>query len=271
MTIRPGHAGSTPLAATLLLGASLLVPAGALAHGEAGEHVEEFQEHLDDYAADVRTLADSLDALARDYAAGEAGPERVQAFVDEWEEVRYHAAVETVATPLYPAIWQAISGLRQAVDEGAEAEVVHERTDAVAAALHQGMGGLRLTAARGGGAAADDHGHDEPAGPEAAFQRIDELLDSAVAEYQAGHADDALELVRSAYFDYFEGLEGGLIEVDAQRVARLEEDFNGALPQLLESGASVDEVREQVQAMKESLDTAEGQLEEAGDGSSEVF
>ena len=269
MTIRPGHAGSTPLAATLLLGASLLVPAGALAHGEAGEHVEEFQEHLDDYAADVRTLADSLDALARDYAAGEAGPEQVQAFVDEWEEVRYHAAVEKVATPLYPAIWQAISGLRQAVDGGAEAEVVHQRAHAVTAALHQGMGGLRLTAARGGGAAAD--GHDEPAGPEAAFQRIDELLDSAVAEYQAGHADDALELVRSAYFDYFEGLEGGLIEVDAQRVARLEEDFNGTLPRLLENGASMDEVREQVRAMKESLDTAEGQLEESGGGSSEVF
>ena len=270
MTTRYGPAGPTPLAATLLLGASLLVPAGALAHGEAGEHVEEFQEHLDDYAADVRTLAESLDALARDYAAGEAGPERVQAFVDEWEEVHYHSAVETVATPLYPAIWQAISGLRQAVDEGAEAEVVRERTDAVAAALHQGMGGLRLTAARGGGPA-DDHGDSEPVGSAAAFQHIDELLDSAVAEYQAGHADDALELVRSAYFDYFEGLEGGLIEVDAQRVARLEEDFNGALPQLLESGASTDEVREQVQAMKESLDTAEGLLEESGSGSSEVF
>lgn len=267
MTIRPGHAGSTPLAATLLLGASLLVPAGALAHGEAGEHVEEFQEHLDDYAADVRTLADSLDALARDYAAGEAGPERVQAFVDEWEEVHYHAAVETVATPLYPAIWQAISGLRQAVDEGAGAEVVQQRTDAVAAALHQGLGGLRLAAATGGGQQAGGEDH----GPEESFHRIDDLLDEAVAEYQAGHADDALELVRSAYFDYFEGLEGGLIEVDAQRVARLEEDFNGTLPRLLESGASMDEVREQVQAMKESLDTAEGQLEESDGGSSEVF
>jgi hypothetical protein len=33
----------------------------------------------------------------------------------------------------------------------------------------------------------------------------------------------------------------------------------------------MDEVREQVQAMKESMDTAEDQLEESGGGSSEVF
>lgn len=269
MTIRSGNAAT--LAATLLAGALFLYPVSALAHGEAGDHVEEFQNHLDDYANDVRDLANTLDALARDYAAGQAGPERVQAFVDQWEEVEYHAAVEKVATPLYPAIWQAISGLRQAVEEEEPAEVVQRRADAVAAALHQGMGGLRLKAATGGMEADPEEAQGESHGPEAAFQRIDELLDRAVAEYDEGHADDALDLIRSAYFDYFEGLEGDLIAQDAQRVAELEEAFNGVLPQLIENGAPVAEVRDQVQTMKDSLDTAEGLLEGSGGGSGEVF
>ena len=265
-----GFGGRGWLAGTLLA-AALLTPSAALAHGEAGEHVAEFQEHLDDYAADVDKLTGKLDALAERAARGEDVTPDVEAFVEAWEDVKYHAAVEKVATPLYSPIWQAIGGLRQAVKQDEGAAAVRARTEQLAAALHEGLGGLKLKARM------TDAGEGQPAaegdggGPHAAFGRIREALDHAVEEYGEGHADDAKGHIQDAYFNEFEGLEGGLIEQDPELVSRLEEDFNGTLPNLINGGAPVAEVRAKVEAMKASLAEAEKLLEQAEGDHSEVF
>jgi hypothetical protein len=254
----------------LILGL-LLAPAPAFAHGEAGDHVAEFQKHLDDYEADVAKLEDRLDALAEAYAQGEAGEAEVDAFVDAWEDVRYHAAVEKVAMPLYPPIWQAIGGLRQAVKGDEPAAAVRSRTHALAAALREGLGGLKLKARMERTEGAKTAAEAGDSGPAAAFARIREALDHAVEEYAEGHDADARQHIRDAYFNDFEGLEGGLIEQDPELVAGLEEDFNGALPNLIRDDAPVAEVRAKVDAMKQDLARAEALLEQAGEDHGEVF
>ena len=255
-----------------VLVAACLAPAPALAHGETGEHVQEFRKHMDDYAADVRKLEQKLDALAERAARGEDVAEDVQAFVKAWKAVKYHAAVEKVATPLYPAIWQAISGLRKAVKADQPAEVVRARSEALAAVLHQGLGGLKLKArmAKSGQGAPTAAGKPS-AGPEAELARIREELDHAVEEYADGRAEEAIQHIRDAYFNHFEGLEGGLIEQDPDLVVGLEEAFNAGLPGLVNGGAPVERVRSKVEAMKETLARAGGLLERAGEDHGEVF
>lgn len=263
-------AGSCWLARGLLLGL-LLAPALALGHGEAGDHVQEFEKHIDDYQADVAKLADKLDALAERHTRGKDVASDVEAFVEAWEEVKYHAAVEKVASPLYPAIWQAISGLRQAVKGDKGPEVVRERTEALTAVLHEGLGGLKLKArmaqSGNGGQAADR----QAGTPAAEFARIREELDHAVEEYADGHAEDAQQHIQDAYFNHFEGLEGGLIEQDAEMVAGLEEAFNAELPGLINDNAPVARVRDKVEAMKATLAEAEKLLKQAGGDHGEVF
>ncbi|MEF8794105.1 hypothetical protein [Thiohalorhabdus sp.] len=256
------------LAAGLLLGA-IMAPTTAVAHGDEGDHVAAFQDHLADYEADVEELASRLDELAERYRReGKAG--NVAEFVAAWEEVEYHAAVEAVATPLYPPIWQAISGLRQAVKDGADAETVRARADAVVAALREGLGGLKLKASMRRAGAEEGTG-DGDTGPAAAFDRIRDHLDEAVAAYDEGNTEKAKDLVRDAYFNNFEGLEGELIEQDPALVTRLEEAFNAGLLGRINDGAPVGDVRGMVESMKEELAKAETRLKESADSSGEVF
>jgi uncharacterized protein with von Willebrand factor type A (vWA) domain len=250
----------------------LLVPALALGHGEAGDHVQEFQAHIDDYQADVAKLAGKLDALAERHARGKDVTGDVEAFVEAWEQVKYHAAVEKVASPLYPAIWQAIGGLRQAVKQDKGPEAVRARAEALTAVLHEGLGGLKLKAQMVRSGEAGQTAQAKPSGgPAAEFARIREELDHAVEEYTDGHTDDAKQHVRDAYFNHFEGLEGRLIEQDAELVAGLEEAFNAELLGLINDNAPADRVRDKVEAMKATLAEAEKLLKQAGEDHGEVF
>lgn len=261
--------GWAPLAIGLLLGA-VLVPAAALAHGEKGEHVASFQDHLDDYEADVEELASRLDELVERYRRDSEAVD-VDELVEAWEEVEYHAAVEEVATPLYPAIWQAIGGLRQAVKNGEDAETVRAKADRMVAALREGLGGLKLKARMQKATGTEGPDGDTASGPHAAFERIRQHLDEAVAAYDGGDPEEAKALIRDAYFNAFEGLEGGLIEEDPALVARLEEAFNAGLPGRINEGAATAKVRAKVASMKEELAEAEALLEGSGEEDSEVF
>lgn len=247
------------------------LPGTALAHGEAGEHVQEFEEHLDDYAADVQALSQQIDRVAAKHRAGDDdADEAAGELAHQWEEVKYHAAVEQVAPPLYAPIWQALIALRGAIQEDREAAKVAELGDRLKAALHQGLGGLKLKA-QSDGPGRQGSGAAEDEGPHATLERIRSHLDKAVHEHAEGHADDAKSLIQDAYFHNFEGLEGDLIEQDADLVAELEEDFNAGLPSLINGGAPVSEVRDKVAAMKDKLERAEQLLEQAGEDRGEVF
>ena len=69
----------------------------------------------------------------------------------------------------------------------------------------------------------------------------------------------------------FEGIEGALIEQDASLVEALEKDFNVTLPQAIENGKSVDEVRGIIDDMKQKLGKAQTLLEKAEQNRKDVF
>lgn len=260
----------TRTALLTLVSLAVLLPGAAQAHGESGEHLEEFEEHLGDYEQEVEKLVGMLDGIVEDYAAGEDAAAGIDAFVHGWEEVGYHLAVETKATPLYPAIWQGISRLRGAVSKGAPVAEVRAARDALAAALWEGMGGVRLAAARPEMASGGGETHADE-GSQATIHHIEEDLDHAVAEYAEGEVEEAKSIVHETYMSRFEGLEGALIEQDPELVVGLEENFNADLPMLMDRGAPVEEVQAQVDAMKKALARAEHLLMETETAKGEVF
>ncbi len=265
--------GSTALVAAVLLGAAL-VPGVSLAHGKAGEHVDAFEEHLDDYEADVQSLAERLDTVVERYRAeGQGASEQLDAFMAAWKEVKYHAAVEEVATPLYSPIWRAITDLRQAIEGDRPAEAVEQRAGALRATLYEGLGGLRLRASLDEPEAAGrGHGTAEASSRAGAtLERIRGQLDEAVAAYGSGDTEQARSLIEAAYFERFEGIEGGLIEADPELVTRLEEAFNAELPGLMIEGAPREAVADKVASMKEALKRSEELLGDPDEASSEVF
>ena len=86
--------------------------------------------------------------------------------------------------------------------------------------------------------------------------------------YYEGEIDEAKTLVSDAYMQRFEGLEGGLIELDPELVEGLEEDFNASLPNAMESGKD-EQVATLVKSMKARLDQSRELL--AGQESVEGF
>ena len=269
----------SPVAAIVTIAGAAFLPATVLATGVAGDHVQAFEQHIDEYEAGVGKLAAELDDVVARYKAGGDTDAAIAEFIQTWEAVKYHGAVETVATPMYSPIWQGINGLRTAINEDAGLEAVRKRKAELLAALHQGLGALKYKAragesdgkAEGGGHhdhAGEHHGDD---GVHGTMERIRGHLDRTVSAYADGNSDKATGLIQAAYFQNFEGLEGGLIEADPDLVTRLEEAFNAELPGLIQKGAPVDEVRAKVAAMKERLERAEKLLEARDDEKGKVF
>lgn len=263
--------------AGMLLGLTLI--GGAQAHGDAGEHVENFEQHLSIYGSNVQQLGQEIDSVTAAYADGDAVVERVDALVQQWEQVKFHAAVETVAPPLYPPIWAAIGRFESAIKEDADASVVRQRADAIQAALNQGLGGLKYAAKVGdadpagddGHSHADEHDHagdssQDPVGT------IMAALDKSVSLYKQNKPGKAKELIQKTYLQRFEMLEGDLIEQDPELVSNLEQAFNATLPNLMTDGAPAGEIRAQVDAMDSKLERARVLLDQAGaDDDAEVF
>ena len=69
----------------------------------------------------------------------------------------------------------------------------------------------------------------------------------------------------------FEGIEGTLIESDADLVTDLEKDFNATLPLLIERSASADKLAAAVKSMNAKLDRAQKILDEAAANKPSVF
>ncbi|WP_163142919.1 hypothetical protein [Arhodomonas sp. KWT] len=270
MTNRTGRTLCAIATATLAAGA--LFSGAVQADGEAGEHVEAMHEHIDTYVSDARAMTETASGLADAYAGGEAADP--QALIDKWESVKLHAAIETTAATIYASIWQGIYGVKEAIEKERPDEAVREQVDALDHALWQGVGAVRLAAMqqkRGGGPGGDDARGHGASGPVATIGEIEHNLDRVVAEYAEGETKEAKELVHSTYMERFEGIEGLLIEQDAELVEALEKDFNVTLPRLIDQGAELSELRGAVDAMKEKLERAEGLAAKAGGDKEEVF
>lgn len=258
-------AGAAAIASALLI---LPMAGAALAHGEAGENAAEFQTHLDEYAGDINDMIDAVKGIVADYEPGQHYADDIEALTEQWETVEFHEAVEDNAMPLYPPIWAAIGAFSTALKEGAPAETVEARGDDIAAALWQGYGGLKLLATRKDNP--EEHERAQ-AGGVMVIDTIHKNLDQVLALYKDGQSDTAQKLIYDTYMNYFEGIEGDLIEQNAELVSGLEADFNAGLPQLIQEGAPASKVAAQIDAMQADLGAARELLASAEKQESSVF
>lgn len=267
MTKRLGMTlGSAVFAAALLL-----QPVAAVAHGEAGEHVEDLKGHLGEYEQEVNEFNKLAADMASRYEKDGADAVETRELIDFWEEVKFHAALEQNYGPVYASVWQGIYGIKEGIDDGKPVDDVRAEQQALAQALWQGLGAVKLAAknqAEGDGKK-EEASEDESEG--SVIERIIANLEEVTVETAEGHRDEASELVHDTYMDLFEGIEGALIEQDAELVESLEKDFNVTLPELLEKEASVSKVTDQVDAMTEKLERAGELLEKSEKDEGEVF
>ena len=248
-------------------------PVEVAAHGELDEvQLAEFHLYLDDFRDEVNDLVAEVEPIVQAQVAGEDAGPMIEAFIEHWEEVDVHGAIETRATVTYPTVWQANVSLQLAVAADRSDADVAAAGEFVKAALWQGFGAVRLAASQvtsGTGTAAATT--DPPAsGPETVEQILADL-DAAVAAYQAGNLQRAEQLIHQTYMTRFEGLEGDLIEQDPELVSSLEKDFNANLPLLMQQGADRARVQAQLEAMTRQLETASQLLEQVERERSEVF
>ncbi len=270
------HSTLSTLLAVAVAVALAAVPAGSVeAHGELDEQaLAEFHLHLDDYQAEIEELVADVEPVVAAHGSGEDASARADALIEHWEEVGVHGAIETYATITYPTVWQALITLQQAA-AGADGAAVARAGEGVSAALWQGFGAVRLaayqvTSGTAPAASAGGTGEAPLSGPETVEQIIADL-EAAVSAYEAGNLDQAERLIHDTYMTRFEWLEGDLIEYDPDLVSQLEKDFNANLPLLMQRGADMVDVRKQLAAMTDQLETASGLLEQAERSRSEVF
>lgn len=255
------------------MAAASVVAGPTMASGQWGEEARNFQEHLDDYQAEVEMLIEEANAIARAHETGQPVDSRLEEYIEQWENVGVHGAIETRATVLYAGIWQGIIGLQQAAGNDTPPDEFRKLVDKLEAALWQGLGGVRLAAAqvRAGTAPQPAGSAHDDASPSEAIEAIVAQLREAVDAYEAGDTEQANELIAEAYIERFEGLEGDLIEQDAELVRSLEKDFNATLPMAMKRGAPASEVRGELDRMIGDLATAEKLLVESEKSRSEVF
>ncbi len=255
-------------AACLLL-TSLLSPVAA--DGPVGDHVNDMQGYLGEYQREVDWLIAQIDGMVDRYeTAGReaAQPEKV---VDYWEAVKFHSAIESNYIPLYASIWQGLFGVRQAMEGSQSVAEVRRQQAQLEQTLWQSLGAVKLAAQYQEQGLTGTIATRAATTPAATLIEIKQALDSVVAKYAEQLPEEAIKLVQEAYLTRFEGVEGALIERDAELVEDLEIDFNVRLPQAIESGGTVNEVRALVESMQRKLDRARELLEEADAARSEVF
>ena len=107
--------------------------------------------------------------------------------------------------------------------------------------------------------------------PTATLIEIKQRLDRVLAKYAEKLSDEAIKIVQEVYLNRFEGIEGVLIEQDAELVEDLEIDFNVRLPKAIQEGASVDEIRSVILTMQNKLNKARASLKEAAQSKHKIF
>lgn len=258
------------LGGAVFAAALVLQPVASVASGEPGEHVEDLKGHLDEYEQEVNEFNKRADDMVSRYEADGADGVDTGELVDFWEEVKFHGALEQNYVPVYAAVWQGIYGVKEGIDEGESADDVRAEQQALAQALWQGLGAVKLAARNQAEGDGKEQASEDESGS-SVVERIIANLEEVTVETAEGHREEASELVHDTYMDLFEGIEGALIEQDAELVESLEKDFNVTLPELLEKEASVSKVTDQVDAMTEKLERAGELLEKSQKDEGEVF
>lgn len=243
-----------------------------MANGEITAQVNNLDEHISTYEEEVRWLINKYSDVVNQYQQGSKDV-RTQALVDHWEEVNFHEAIETQYVPVYALIWQGIYGVKNAIDKDAGTDVVMAEQQKLHASLWQALGAVKLAAHYQQKGLLDKvrTTEKEPTTAPEVIDDIDKRLNKVVAKYAEQLTEVAMSLVHDTYLQRFEGIEGALIEQDAELVEDLEKDFNVTLPQALKNKGSVDDVRAVVKDMQRKLARAKSLLEEAEKNRKDVF
>ncbi|MBS3797737.1 MULTISPECIES: hypothetical protein [unclassified Pseudoalteromonas] len=260
------------------LGVSLLFASAfsfqpAFANGPIGEHVNHLQENLKDYSEEVQWMIGKVDTMVSDYEAKGNKAVNSDDLVEYWESVKFHSAIETNYVPVYASIWQGLYGIKMAIDNKAPAAEARKQQEALNAALWQGLGAVKLAAQfqQKGLLQSVKATATETMTQSATMDEIKHKLDRVVAKYAERLGDEATQIVHDTYLHLFEGVEGTLIEQDANLVEELEKDFNVTLPKAIADNKSVDDVRAVVVAMQGKLDRAKKLIEKAEKARKDVF
>lgn len=240
------------------------------ANGEIGEHVTDLRAHIQEYTDEVRWFLEQTDSLVEVYADKGASAAEPGKLVENWEAVKFHAAIETTYVPVYAAIWQGIFGVHDAIEQSKPVKEARKQQAALEEAMWQALGAVKLAAKNQAEqpVAAASTG---PMDPVSTLGEVKDNLDRVVAKYAERDLEAALDIVYDTYADRFEGVEGPLIELDADLVEDLEKDFNVTLPKQLQGSASVQMVEQVVSAMKSKLERAQSLLADAEKNRRSVF
>ena len=119
-----------------------------------------------------------------------------------------------------------------------------------------------LSAAGCGGS--DAEAEDESPTPAQAAQEIDRietLVDDALAQYRDGDAEAAEETVGDAYLEHFEKVEGPLGDEDHEFMEELEHRLSTEIRDEMKDDASVAEVEQLIGKTKQDLASAQAMLQ----------
>lgn len=246
---------------------------GSAAHagGDVGEHVNDLQAHLDDYNKEVVWLIKQVDGIVDRYESDGVAAAKPEAVVEHWEAVDFHAAIETNYIQLYSHIWQGLFGVREAIENKLAVSKVRAEQNKLEQTLWQSLGAVKVAAEyqkRGLLPAVEGT---TAASPVETMDIINRQLGRVVAKYAEKLPDEATKIVQETYLTRFEGVEGMLIEKDADLVEDLEIDFNVRLPKAISNKASLDEVRGVVEKMNVKLDKARNILVEVEKNRKDIF
>ena len=260
------------LSATFLL-ASAIFAQPALANGPIGEHVNHLQANLKTYNEDVEWMVSKVDTLVSDYEKKGAKAVNTDDLIEYWESVKLHSAIETNYVPVYASIWQGLYGIKMAIDNKKPASEVRLQQQAMNNALWQGLGAVKLAAKfqQKGLLKSVKATATKEMTQSATIDEIKHKLDRVVAKYAERLSDEATSIVHDTYLHLFEGVEGTLIEQDANLVEVLEKDFNVTLPQAISGNKTVDQVRDVVVDMQTKLTRAQTLIEKAEKSRKDVF
>ena len=200
-----------------------LIGGPVAANGPIGEHVNDLAGHLDRYENEVNWLIEQVGGIVDRYEAEGQEAAQPELVVDHWEAVDFHAAIETNYVPLYASIWQGLFGVRVAVEEAQPVATVRAELTSLEQTLWQSLGAVKMRN-RTQAARTIWSTRSHPAQP-----RV-QALSTVWSPARERLSGEAKAIVFDAYLTRFEGLEGDLIEVDADLVEALELDFNVTLP-----------------------------------------
>lgn len=259
------------IVALFLAGPAPFLTAPAWADGAIGDHVNDLEGHLDEYTTEVGWLIDQVGGIVARYETSGRDAAEPETVVDHWEAVKFHSAIETNYVPLYASIWQGLFGVRTSIEEEQPIDTVRAQLADLETTLWQALGAVKLAARYQEQGLLEEIQTREAVTPTATLIEVKQRLDRVLAKYAEQLADEAIEIVQETYLTRFEGVEGVLIEQDAELVEDLEIDFNVRLPNTIQGRGSVDDVRGVIVAMQAKLDRARALLKEADKNRSPVF